>query len=172
MTVVLHALAGTARGRVSYVLATVQVLIHGAFAFCSPFPAHSFRTTVAQDELLNTIPRDVRFAISTLGLEPDVVAYACCPRCFATYPPDKSRPDDPYPRLCTFQETDKPVCGTPVVRKTVDEDDTTHSRFLPLRCYPYHPLSSWLASLLRKPGMGNLTKTAWNTSPEPRIFEL
>ncbi|KAI1784021.1 hypothetical protein LXA43DRAFT_872344, partial [Ganoderma leucocontextum] len=78
LTVVLHALAGTARGRVSYVLATVQVLIYGAFAFCSPSPIHSFRTTAGQDELLNTIPRDVRFAISTLGLEPDVVAYACC----------------------------------------------------------------------------------------------
>ena len=167
MTVVLHALAGTARERVQYVLATIEVLLYGSFAFSRSSGDTSLQTDADHALVLKHIPRDIRSAISTLGLEPDVVVYACCPKCFATYPPDKSRPEDPYPHVCTFRETDKPICGTPLIEKKSAALTAPRNHFHPLRSYPYRPLSSWIANLFRREGMVDLTKNAWNTSGEP-----
>lgn len=164
MTVVLHALGGTARDRVHYVLATIHVLIYGSFAFTRSSGDPPFRTNIDQARVLEHIPYDIRSAISTLGLEPDLLQYACCPKCFATYPPDTSRPDDPYPHLCSFRETDKPVCGALLVEKKLIAGDPSRNHFYPLRCYPYRPLSSWITTLFQRKRMVILAKNAWNIS--------
>ena len=116
MTTLLHAVASVSRPYSNFVLATIRVLLHGAFAYCNRVSSQSSSTLTAhQRNILRTVPKDVRTALKALGVAPDIVHYACCPRCFQIYPPNASRPDDPYPRRCTFSETDKDRCNTPLV---------------------------------------------------------
>ncbi|KAI0749126.1 hypothetical protein C8Q74DRAFT_1156485, partial [Fomes fomentarius] len=39
------------------------------------------------ESIINDIPTDLSTALKQLDLEPESVTYACCPECFALYPP-------------------------------------------------------------------------------------
>ena len=118
--------------------------------------------------ILDTLPDDIRTVLKTLGLEPDFVRYACCPKCFAIYPPDPDNPADPFPHTCTFQETDRPVCGAILVSHqryaADDEDGDVSHRYEPVLTYPYRKLESWLVSMLSRVGVAIQMKAAWKPS--------
>ncbi|KAI0675875.1 hypothetical protein C8Q78DRAFT_988356 [Trametes maxima] len=118
MVVALRSLASVAYPKAQFALATVEAVIYGAFVFSSAALTSRPTLTLAQAEVLRSIPRDPETIISTLGVEPTgIVHYACCVACGYTYAPNPRKPDDPYPHRCTFQETDKPPCNNVLVYK-------------------------------------------------------
>ncbi len=68
--------------------------------------ALSSSSNVERSRIPASIPSDIRTVIDSLAVEPEVVAFVCCPGCFYTY---KVVPDDPtsYPEFCTYQRTPK-----------------------------------------------------------------
>ncbi|KAH9854780.1 hypothetical protein C2E23DRAFT_725463, partial [Lenzites betulinus] len=76
MTTILHALHGVSRNDSHYVLATIRVLLYGAFAFCRT--PSSAPMTEAQQAVLASVPKDVRTALKRLHIEPEILRYACC----------------------------------------------------------------------------------------------
>lgn len=150
-------------------------MLYGAFSWCNAQRRQASRLTNDQLEMLDKLPDDVREAIRVLGLEPDFTRYACCPRCFAIYLPDVSRPDDPYPRTCTFQETDKPICGAALVfrqehvAKKGEKMRVTHS---PHVVYPYRGVHSWIGDMLQRTGMARTMKGAWKRLSRGRWTDI
>ncbi|KAI0350460.1 hypothetical protein OH77DRAFT_1489010, partial [Trametes cingulata] len=65
-------------------------------------------------------------------------------------------------------ETDKPQCGTPLVRTEVrapaGRDEKTQPVNTPIRPYPYRSVISWIASLLSMAALEALVESSWDTS--------
>ena len=170
MTTMLHAIASVSRPYANFILATIRVVLFGALVFCNS----STRPTLtdAQRDLLRTVPKDVRTALKTLNVTPEYVRYACCPTCFQIYPPDETRPDDPYPHRCSFKETEHDVCDTPLVvpreRATPrNAGGARHIAYVPVKPYPYRPLKSWLARLFSRPEIEQLLENSWQRCAPP-----
>jgi hypothetical protein len=51
------------------------------------------------DTLDVPIPHDVRTAMLSLSLEPQIIRHVCCPHCFCQYNPQQ------LPTTCTWKET-------------------------------------------------------------------
>ncbi|KAJ3554676.1 hypothetical protein NM688_g2988 [Phlebia brevispora] len=164
LAIVLHALATISRLQISYVLATIKVIIYGAFAYNSTPSANSL--TPAQLNLLNAIPIDIRTALKNLDIEPEYTLYACCQRCLALYRPNRSSPRDPYPHTCTHRTTpDDPVCEAELVRQNSD------GAWVPLKTFALQSLCAWLAQLLSRPGIEKFLETSWiPSSHEPGVW--
>ncbi|CDO68121.1 hypothetical protein BN946_scf185044.g29 [Trametes cinnabarina] len=200
VTSALHTLSGVDGNAANLVLGMVRALLTGVFIACnkpassrssSPSslrlrseaqqlhsPQHSPRRrtrhpnlTVEQRDMLDAIPRDIRTVLSRLGLDPDIVRYASCPRCSQTYPPNLNTPDDPYPRHCTFRETDKPICGAALVQRVTHAATSQHSpareTFAPVRTFPYSPLLSWIAKQFSRERVESVMQSAWLRSAPP-----
>lgn len=124
--------------------------------------------TLEQQEILNSVPRDIRTALSHLKVEPNIICYATCPRCSQTYAPDPAKPDDPYPRFCTFAETDKPVCGAALTLQVAHAANSTSGAerfsYPPLRPYPYRTVFSWIASLFSQRVAEAIADSSWIAS--------
>ncbi|KAI1786039.1 hypothetical protein LXA43DRAFT_839945, partial [Ganoderma leucocontextum] len=78
---VLHSVAATSRSCSAFVLAAVEAILFGAMVWCNAkagTEAGKNGLTPTQVETLNDIPDDIRGVLSFLGLEPDIVHYACC----------------------------------------------------------------------------------------------
>ncbi|CDO75810.1 hypothetical protein BN946_scf184951.g8 [Trametes cinnabarina] len=167
MTTLLHAVASVSRPYSNFVLATIRVLLHGAFIYCNRSSSSATSTLSAlQHEVVQTIPKDVRTALQALGIAPDILRYAACPRCFQIYPPDHSRPDDPYPHHCTFSETDKGPCGSPLVvakeREPLKKGGPSRLTYRPIKPYPYRTFKSWLAALFSRPDVEKFLAGSWD----------
>lgn len=159
---ILHTMAGVARPQVQLVLATLQVVLFGAFTWESS-PAVRNILSETQSAVLHRIPLDIRTALSSLCLEPNIIIYAACPSCCATYAPDLSTPDDPYPHYCLHAETDSPPCGAKLVSEHVVAGQRKKDQkiiFHPLRPYPYRSLKAWLEQLLRRSGVEELLESS------------
>ncbi|CDO76809.1 hypothetical protein BN946_scf185033.g6 [Trametes cinnabarina] len=171
MTTLLHAVASVSRPYSNFVLATLRVLLHGAFVYCNrTSSADPSALSAPQRDIVNTIPKDVRTALKALGIAPDFLRYATCPRCFQIYPPNQSRPNDPYPHHCTFSETDKDVCGSPLIvareakRQGQGASSLAHRAIKP---YPYRTFKSWLAALFSRPDIEHLLERSWDRAASP-----
>lgn len=138
-------------------------MLHGAFMFCnSSFGRAATSLTPEQDDILRRLPTDITTVIEKLGLEPDFVRFACCPTCDKTYPPDPKRPGDPYLRTCSFRETDKPVCGTPLVYlKPSASKGKKGAMYEAFKIFPFRSPTSWLADFISRPAMRALLKNSW-----------
>ncbi|KAI0349526.1 hypothetical protein OH77DRAFT_1364012, partial [Trametes cingulata] len=82
MTSALHTLSGVNRPTTNLVLTTLRVFLVGAFMSCSEEhpdaskgPPHLTRS---QQALVDSIPRDVRTALSRLNIQPTFIRYASC----------------------------------------------------------------------------------------------
>ena len=156
-------------------LATLHAFLFGALTFSYASSSEtSPQLNVLQKELIKGIPLDIRTVIDTLRLDPDIVAYACCPKCSYTYFPDKDNPLDPYPHHCTHQETDGPICGTVLVKKQLlapkNPKHAWQQAFRALRIYPYRSLKSWLAELLGRPGYADMLRNSWNQPSDSSTY--
>lgn len=162
MTVFLHTIAHVSRSNMGFVLATLKVIFYGCFVYCH---ASSRLSPARIDKILNAVPADIRTVLSELNIEPDFTRYASCPRCRATYAPDPDNPARPYPRRCTFQETDKPPCNKKLIFRQVHAPSNPRQServtYNPIRPYPYRPINSWLAEMFQRPHLARLVKDAW-----------
>lgn len=186
----MHTLSGVNHNAANLVLVTIRAALTGAFILCnksnasqssslSPVSRRSPKKesrlvdlTPEQQRMLDGIPRDVRTALSRLKAEPNIVRYATCPTCSQTYAPNPDTPEDPYPRHCTFKETDKPICGTLLVRKVVHVAPSGKRAgrvtYSALRPFPYHPVFSWIASLFTRESAERHVEASWTRScPSP-----
>ncbi|RPD52522.1 hypothetical protein L227DRAFT_483038, partial [Lentinus tigrinus ALCF2SS1-6] len=44
-------------------------------------------TNIGEGNICEHIPANLSTALQRFNIEPDCVTYACCPKCFALYPP-------------------------------------------------------------------------------------
>ncbi|CDO77460.1 hypothetical protein BN946_scf184881.g3 [Trametes cinnabarina] len=176
MTMVLHSLATASHLPVQYVLAVLQAVLHGAFIFSNTSLGHPARLLPAQASVLKSIPSDVRTALAALDLAPDILRYACCPTCFSTYAPNKSKPDDAYPHTCCFRETDKPVCGDSLVEEVnvapTRSTGRTRTKYEPRLVFPFRTLQSWFTEILRKPGLKSCMSKAWKRRASAQWLDI
>lgn len=192
VTSAMHTLSGLNREAANLVLVMLRTVLVGAFISCNmsqsselssdthqssastPHPGRGTGYTSTsgnsltrfQQAIVDTIPRDVRTALKHLSVEPDVIRYASCPSCSQIYAPDRSHPDNRYPQLCSFSETDKGVCGSPLVRKS-SKDDACSTTYTALRPYPYRTLCSWIADLFSRSKAEELVESAWAKADLP-----
>ncbi|PIL33265.1 hypothetical protein GSI_04715 [Ganoderma sinense ZZ0214-1] len=161
MVVILHAMAGVARPYLSFVLATIRAVILGAICLGQ----RSRGLTPSQLALLQKIPDDVRTAASMLNLDTSFISFACCPKCTCIYSPNPDSPDDPYPRTCTHQETDEPVCGEPLVKEKIlrplKKGGQPRSVFRAIRTYPYRSIHSWIADMFSRHAIEQMCTACW-----------
>ena len=144
-------------------MSALKAILYGAFMWTNKAHQSFPSLTPAQFEMVNAIPGDIRTVISRLDLEPDIIRYAVCPKCRATYAPNPKKPGDPYPRTCTFRETDKGVCSEKLVVKR-------ESTYEPIAFFPYRSIHSWIGEMLLRPGLAALSRGAWiaaEASPSP-----
>lgn len=173
MVTVLHTLSGVSFSASQYVLATLRAIIFGAMTVNRALPTSSNSGSDPADwarDFAKRIPLDLRTAIDVLGLEPDIVSYACCPKCFATYKPHGSKPDDPYPRKCTRMEDGDSRCNKRLVRavgiKPVRQGDPVRTVYRPVKTYVFRRFQSWLADLLGRPGIEAAIQESWTRQPD------
>ncbi|KAH9938783.1 uncharacterized protein BXZ73DRAFT_4528, partial [Epithele typhae] len=74
MATILHAIASVSQTQMTFILAVVRVVLSGALMF----PGSANTLTPEQEELVKTVPTDVRAAFKLLNIGPDYVRYACC----------------------------------------------------------------------------------------------
>ncbi len=164
IAVVMHTLASVSHPRSAFLLSGFKAMLFGAFLWCN---APSRTVDAAQRLLLKCIPRDIRTALRTLHLEPDIVRYACCPKCFAIYAPDLDplRIDDPYPHRCTHADGDGNLCGAALVvedrQAPKRKGDPPRIVYKAICVFPYRTLMSWLKVLLSRPEIEKLLESSW-----------
>lgn len=164
MVIVLHALGPVSVTQAHYALATVKASLAGAFMYTNKLFGAS-ALTAQQNALLAEMPLDVRTALKHVpNLEPSITTYATCPTCCCIYRPDSSQPHDPYPRVCTFIETDKGPCSTPLVKRHVESNGKVVHR--PIKTFGYQNAFAWIATLLARPGLDPLLESAWRPSSQ------
>ena len=158
----MHSIASANRLDCEYWLATIRVVLFGAFAFSNV----SRNLTAAQNQVLDSIPLDVRTAIASLGVEPDIIRYASCPQCSAVYPPDPNNLDRPYPSRCTLAEPGASACGSPLVEKKAKlpkrKGERARDVFKPIRNYAYRSFTSWLADMFSRSDFESLVVSSWD----------
>ncbi|OJT09666.1 hypothetical protein TRAPUB_13852 [Trametes pubescens] len=137
----------------------MQAVVYGLFVYCNRLIGAP-SLTPPQSELLAAIPSDIRTVLTRLGLDPEIIRYASCPKCRCTYPPDEKNAAKPYPSRCTYQETDKGKCG----ERLVQEVPGGLGREEALKYYPYHSLKKWLAALSLRPELLKLARNAWDST--------
>ncbi|TDL15214.1 hypothetical protein BD410DRAFT_845380 [Rickenella mellea] len=104
--------------------------------------------TPAVQNVIDSIPIDIRTVVKLCNLSPPVIPYVNCPDCFFCYPLDSS---NEYPDRCTFKDTksSKP-CNRALRRKR----KINGKEFIyPVRKYLYHNMKEWFGELLCRPGM-------------------
>ncbi|KAI0350461.1 hypothetical protein OH77DRAFT_1413006, partial [Trametes cingulata] len=82
VTSALHTLSGVSRPAANLILTTFRVVLVGAFLSCSKedsAPSKGFSpVSRSQQDLLHSIPQDVRTALSRLNIQPNFIRYASC----------------------------------------------------------------------------------------------
>lgn len=165
MVSALHTLSGVSRDASNLILATLRALLFGAFVACSPGTSRGLLPR--QQAILDSIPRDIRTVLTHLKIEPVITKYATCPSCSCLYAPDPTKPDEQYPPHCTFADTtDGPPCGSPLIKKErrISPDDGPLYTHTPLRPFPYHSVSSWIAGLFSRCDLEEVVQGAWERS--------
>ncbi|RDX39489.1 hypothetical protein OH76DRAFT_1298719, partial [Lentinus brumalis] len=80
VTSALHTLSGVNRDAANLVLVMLRAVLVGVFIFCSKSTSRGAPSplSAAQKAVLDSVPRDVRTAMSHLRLQPEFIRYATC----------------------------------------------------------------------------------------------
>ncbi|RDX40105.1 hypothetical protein OH76DRAFT_1366695, partial [Lentinus brumalis] len=82
VTSTLHTVSGLNREAADLVLMMMRAILTGAFIACNKSRrrnrARSSPLTSEQQEILDSVPRDIRTALSHLKVEPEIIRYATC----------------------------------------------------------------------------------------------
>ncbi|OJT15521.1 hypothetical protein TRAPUB_7214 [Trametes pubescens] len=176
MVSILHTLAGVSFPVAQFVLASMKVLLFGAFSLNTV--AGTTRTsrpelTAAHKAIVDAIPYDLRTVLKNLQVEPDIVSYACCSKCFAIYHPDSTNSKHPFPRRCTRGggETGVPSCNRRLIKsrpvKASKDANPSDTADRPIRTYVYRKFKSWLADFLGRPGIETAILESWLRDVDP-----
>ncbi len=151
----LHLLATVSRQNCNVALATITILLRLSLQ------QSNYPESMA---ILQSIPRDVRTVIRSLGIEPKTQAFVCCPKCFCTYSFDVE-PDDPIasgeaeadtaqeriviaehvPQFCSFRWTqDSLPCSERLRNSNASKDILT-------RQFIYQDLHHWIGRMYARP---------------------
>lgn len=149
----LHLACGMSRATTTRVLKFIRIIIHTLLdhSLISPLVQH--------DDVLPRLPSDVRTAISHLSLEPRIVRYICCPKCFHPYSfEDRAE-------FCMWKESPKSrICGEELwaIRST-----RSGPKAVPQRLYATQDFTSWLEYFLSRPGIEDVIDASYNHTPSP-----
>ncbi|KAI0364852.1 hypothetical protein BV20DRAFT_955498, partial [Pilatotrama ljubarskyi] len=78
MTIILHALAATARLPIRFVLSALQAFLYSAFVFSNTCLGRPPKLLPEQAAMLKSMPRDIKTALQDLEMAPEIIRYACC----------------------------------------------------------------------------------------------
>ncbi|KAI0706637.1 hypothetical protein C8Q76DRAFT_696813 [Earliella scabrosa] len=82
------------------------------------------------DSIVKGIPADLSTAIKRFDIEPDTTTYACCPECFALYPPRRTdRPASETPLPMEQPSTSIPIDPLPFFHEAVFVNSRNFSPF-------------------------------------------
>ncbi len=114
-------------------------------------------------DIIENIPKDPRTMINSFDLKPAVLAFVCCPKCFAMYPLNED--EHAYPDTCTHRSTpNSDICGR-TLRKTRTVKGRKFS--FPSRRILLQDLKRWCGEILSRPGYEDyLDKPLDPTPPE------
>jgi hypothetical protein len=160
--IILHLLPGLSRDASNFLLLSIRIIVAAA--------CHSYVQYCLEPTSISTLPSplsalnnggqwhsDVRTAMKEFRLDPDLIHYASCKKCFSL----SRKVDGKYPSVCAFKETPgSDRCGTKLVANAPDADEPT-----PLCTFAYQPIKSYIARLLSRPGIAeHMTKATagWN----------
>jgi len=154
---VLHILSGLSRESSNFLLVALSCIVSTTYDICAR--VFGIKEGTVRDKRIpnkQDWPFDIRTATEQFELSPDLIHFACCPICFALYPPLS---DNMYPTKCTNRRTKMgEECGAQLTRKP--ESDLGKQTLGPVRCFAYQPLQSWLARFLSRPGMVDTLKSS------------
>jgi len=97
----MHLIGGVSRATTTRILKFIEIIINTSIrvSYLSELGSQSATPTCP-------VPYDVRTAMSSLSIEPQIVRNICCPRCFHHYP--LNSPSE----TCTWRETPRSKkCG-------------------------------------------------------------
>jgi len=160
--VVLHLLVGVSQTRANFTLLSLIAIISGALSYGKIAPSD-------HAGILKQLPRDIRTVVTRFEIEPDIIPYASCPKCSATYHPDFTT-DVPYPNRCNFRGTPgDEICGATLVKprqtseeKVLGDESELSGPGQPIKLFGYQRMTSWLARLLSRPDLEDCITSAWD----------
>ncbi|KAI6139556.1 hypothetical protein BKA82DRAFT_4020058 [Pisolithus tinctorius] len=146
VVVTLHLLSNMPRNASNFLLDAVQLIVLSACEWAMTSLGGNIPLPLFHDSLqFQSWPQDLRSAICTLNLDPELNIYACCPSCCALYLYKYQAQTLDIPEQCTArQTTGSPICNTPLLY--CSSSSTGDS--VPHQTFNYQPLKSWLACLL------------------------
>lgn len=149
---------------------TVLVNVHGTGSTHEATEPVTFLDQLVLDEL----PRDIRTVFSNFQLEPDLLIFNSCPRCFALYHTDHT------PKTCTHGTNEVPGLfkhhQQPREGLSSDEPDITCSEPLfkesrdttvPARQYAVQNLHTWISRLVSRQGIEDALDKSLTESRKP-----
>jgi len=137
ITAVLHLLANLSMKDANFLLVCMGIVLQQAMANPNP---------LAANQVVSSIPSDVRTVLSSMKLDPSIKPMVCCPRCFQTHFIDENNPTS-YPEFCQYKETPRSkTCG-----RRLRQTKETAGRYIPTRRFLYHDLHQWVGRMYARP---------------------
>ncbi|KIJ19757.1 hypothetical protein PAXINDRAFT_152828 [Paxillus involutus ATCC 200175] len=152
--------------------------------FASLLMALASHTQVSQATQLTKLFRrkvwsgDIWTVITAFDLKPELVKYACCPKCFSLYPPSSKEGSPMYPLYCSFQETTEvspnkqPKRHQPTNQKSCKQNKGEEKEedkpkaiqpITPICTYSYQSMKSWVRATLPTFSISSM-QDIWNRS--------
>ena len=152
----LHVFGHTSRNHTNFILVALRVLIVSTLTRVLLYPLG--KTSTGSDgrreglpaevgAMFSDWPEDIRTAMRIFDIDPSLLEYICCMRCFSLYGPfsEGTTTYDDVPQFCIFQETpSSDPCGACLLQEHGKE-----SR--PSSRYFFQPLTSWISRFLSRP---------------------
>ncbi|KAK0468700.1 hypothetical protein IW261DRAFT_1426209 [Armillaria novae-zelandiae] len=132
----LHLLAHLSELQSYFTMSGIKLLLHQTLMASTKSPEE-------QDDILSSIPTNIRQTNGLLGAEPSVKAFLCCPKCYKTY-----RLEDPgsYPEFCDFRVFPG---DTPCHRRL--RSPSQGGIALPVHQFLYQDLQQWIGRMYPHP---------------------
>jgi hypothetical protein len=156
---VLHLLCRVSRRRCNFVLVALRYLLQ--YALGTTHPVNEWY----RKKIIDSVPVDVRTALSHFNIEPPLTSYVCCPKCCALYSQGPLDEEDAYPKYCE----NKVTSGSEVCRARLRTARFVSGKAYsyPIRTYLYQDFPAWLARLVSRPGFEQLLYESLHSVREP-----
>ncbi|MBW0473531.1 hypothetical protein O181_013246 [Austropuccinia psidii MF-1] len=135
------------------------------------------RLKYRENQLLKSVPSDVRSIIRRLAIDPELVQVVCCPHCFAMYPNNSTTPthcinqtlqtppfsaasESQIPQSLSSSEDLSRICGTSLFQRCKIGQS-------PIKTYAYQSFYDWLGRLFSRPGIETALDSSATIASEP-----
>ncbi|KAI6036197.1 hypothetical protein BKA83DRAFT_118693, partial [Pisolithus microcarpus] len=170
---VMYLLMGISRQGANFLLCALQDLVTATCTCmldalgCAAVTSRHARDLMDPDKW----PKDIRGVMSELDLDPQVLHFACCPKCCCCYAPTvlSEDRDSVYPDTCTDRET----LGSQPCGSALTQFKRSHGKGVkPFRRFTYQPMKSWLGRLLSRPDLEKHLTSLLPTTPPPKMNDI